>query len=124
MSLPDWVNSFAAQAAQAPGAGLPWLSAVRQRALDRFAQEGWPTTRIEAWHHTSLALLEQQSFAPQKSASAAELVASVRQQEDGYFLVFVDGHYDAALSHLNELPAGVRLSSLSTCRDQDAAGLW
>lgn len=120
MSLPDWVNSFAAQAAQAPGAGLPWLSAVRQRALDRFAQEGWPTTRIEAWHHTSLALLEQQSFAPQKSASAAELVASVRQQEDGYFLVFVDGHYDAALSHLNELPAGVRLASLSTCLEQDA----
>ncbi|MGE8548359.1 MAG: Fe-S cluster assembly protein SufD [Alcaligenes sp.] len=122
MSLPDWVNDFAAQAAQRPGAALPWLSALRQRALDRFAQEGWPTTRIEAWHHTSLALLEQQRFAPRTQGLAAELVKAVRQQEDGYFLVFVDGRYDASLSSIGVLPAGARLGSLAQCIEQD--GDW
>lgn len=122
MSLPVWVNDFAVQAAQRPGAALPWLSALRQRALDRFAQEGWPTTRIEAWHHTSLALLEQQSFVPRAQGEAAELVRSVRQQEDGYFLVFVDGRYDASLSAVGALPAGARLGALSVCIEQD--GEW
>lgn len=120
MSLPDWVTDFAAQAAQRPGAALPWLSALRQRALDRFAQEGWPTTRIEAWHHTSLALLEQQNFAPAAQSEAADLVNTVRQQEDGHFLAFVDGRYDAALSTVGALPAGARLGALSACIEQDA----
>ena len=31
------------------------LQAIRERGADRFAQLGWPTTRLEEWRYTNLA---------------------------------------------------------------------
>ena len=114
-----WLAVFRAQAATLSGAGLPWLAALRQRAIERFADEGWPTSRIESFRHTSLAFLAQQRFVAAQPAGATpagvqEAVAQLRRDEPGsHWLVFVDGVFVPALSAPGSLPAGAQVGSLS-----------
>src|SRR5690606_41336028 len=120
-SVQSWVDDFAARHAQLPGAGLPWLAAMRQRAIDRFAAEGWPTTKHEDWRHTSLAPLQQLSFdlhaAP---VDVAVLVRELRGDEGGCWLVFVDGRHAPALGQLGTLPSGVRIGTLADALAHEA----
>ncbi|HLU79220.1 MAG TPA: Fe-S cluster assembly protein SufD [Burkholderiaceae bacterium] len=120
-AVQSWLAEFSARNAQLAGADLPWLAAMRQRAIDRFAAEGWPTTRQEDWRHTSLAALEQASF----DLSAAPLdirqsLSALRGDEDGHWLVFVDGRHAPELSDVGALPAGVRVDSLAQALKTDA----
>ncbi|MCC7059534.1 MAG: Fe-S cluster assembly protein SufD [Burkholderiaceae bacterium] len=110
-----WLGVFRARTVSLPGAALPWLGALRQRAIERFADEGWPTNRMDDWRHTSLAFLAQQGFAEAApAASAGEAVARLRGDDDsGHWLVFVDGHFAPAWSEVRALPAGARVGALS-----------
>ena len=98
-----------------PGQQAPWLAALREQALERFAEHGYPTPREEAWKYTNLApLLAGKSFEPAAAIDGAAGLAI-----DAYLLapdlprlVFVDGHYAADLSSVSALPAGVEVSSL------------
>ncbi|HUG58063.1 MAG TPA: Fe-S cluster assembly protein SufD [Candidimonas sp.] len=108
-----WVADFTAREQGLAGANVPWLAAMRKRAIERFADEGWPSTKQESWRHTSLAVLEQQSFLPAAKVSAAALAQEVRQGEPGHWLVFVDGQYAAELSDIGSLPAGAEVRPLS-----------
>lgn len=108
-----WVADFTAREQGLAGANVPWLAAMRKRAIERFADEGWPSTKQESWRHTSLAVLEQQSFLPTAKVSAAALAQEVRQGEPGHWLVFVDGQYAAELSDIGSLPAGAEVRPLS-----------
>lgn len=121
-SLPTWVNPFVEQVAyQAQSA--TWLSQLRQQALERFTTEGWPTSRLEAWRHTSLALMEQKSYElAQDSRVAAELVAASKQDEDAYWLTFINGQFDATASTL-ETEAGLRLASVAQLLQDEPATL-
>lgn len=122
-ALQTWVADFSARApgllgaghtgAAHTGAGLPWLSSMRGRALDRFAAEGWPTTRLEDWRHTSLAVLAQHSFVAPGQTAAADRLAQLRQNEAGQWLVFVDGQYAKDLSDVASLPAGAYVGNLA-----------
>src|SRR5690606_34917209 len=107
------VADFAARGQGLTGANVPWLAAMRKRAIERFASQGWPTTKQENWRHTSLATLEQQTFLPAAQASVADLVSQVRANEPGHWLVFTDGRFDAALSDIGELPSGAQVLALS-----------
>ncbi|MFO1299996.1 MAG: Fe-S cluster assembly protein SufD [Burkholderiaceae bacterium] len=126
--IDTWLAAFRTQAATLSGAGLPWLAAIRQRAIERFADEGWPTNRMEGFRHTSLAFLAQQRFAAaaqpaaSAAASAQAAVAQLRREEagkaggdatGGHWLVFVDGVFAPALSAIGALPAGARVDALS-----------
>jgi Fe-S cluster assembly protein SufD len=117
-TVQTWVTGFTAHARSSAGANLPWLTAMRQRAIERFAAEGWPTSRQEAWRHTSLAVLEQQSFLDAGKPSAAQFAQQLRGDEPGHWLVFVDGCYMPELSDVGSLPAGARVQSLSEALDQ------
>src|SRR5690606_20376250 len=120
-SVQSWLADFSARHQQLPGAKLPWLAAMRQRAMDRYAAEGWPTTKKEDWRHTSLALLEQANFNTQPQAvDASDIVRTLRADEDGHWLVFVDGRYEPALSEPGSLPAGVRLGTLADALAHEA----
>src|SRR5690554_653582 len=92
-TVQTWVTGFTAHARSSAGAKLPWLAATRQRAIERFAAEGWPTSRQEAWRHTSLAVLEQQSFLDAGKPSVAQFAQQLRGDEPGHWLVFVDGRH-------------------------------
>lgn len=129
-AIDTWVRDFHARAAQLPGAQLPWLTGLRQRAIERFADEGWPTRRRENWHHTSLAFMEGETFAA-ASASAdtmsehpAAILARLRDDnaEPGHWLVFVGGRHASTLSAIGALPAGATLTSLADALAQKAEG--
>ncbi|NYT44823.1 Fe-S cluster assembly protein SufD [Pollutimonas thiosulfatoxidans] len=118
--LQSWVNDFSAREQALAGAGMPWLAAMRKRAIQRFADEGWPTTRQEAWRHTSLAALGSQQFASDSTAAeqgVADLVQQLRRDEPGHWLVFIDGRYAAGLSDVGSLPAGATITTLAQAFD-------
>jgi Fe-S cluster assembly protein SufD len=75
---------------------------------------------MEAWRHTSLAGLAQETFEDGDAMDVAALVRSVRQDEAGHWLVFVDGRYDAALSAVGALADGVVAQPLSLAMDSHA----
>jgi Fe-S cluster assembly protein SufD len=76
--LPAWVTEYAQTLAEAPA----WLNSQRQQALERFAAEGWPTTKQENWHHTSLVFLEQAAYQRPVSADAAAQVKALQHAEE------------------------------------------
>ena len=128
MSAVDfWLGRHRDLAASLPGAELPWLARLRETAIDRFADEGWPTMRRENWRHTSLAFMAQQALAVREAAATEAIVADLRARyrtvqgpenevacaADGHWLVFVDGRLAPALSSIGSLPSGVRIGSLA-----------
>ena len=79
MSAVDiWLTRHRDAAADLPGASLPWLVRLREEAIDRFADEGWPTTRRENWRHTSLAFMGQQALAVSEAVAPGAIVAELR----------------------------------------------
>ncbi|RPH67816.1 MAG: Fe-S cluster assembly protein SufD, partial [Burkholderiales bacterium] len=113
--IDTWLAAFRTQAAGLPGAGLPWLATIRQRAIERFADEGWPTNRLENWRHTSLAFLGQQRFVVAQAGSSPQAaIDGLRSgDEGGHWLVFVDGVFAPAMSAIGALPAGAQVCALS-----------
>ncbi len=112
-NLPSWAGEYATRQAAGAASVPAWLSTVRQRALERFGDEGWPTVKQEAWHHTSLATLQQQEFALPEQAGHAGIVQPYTDADPGLWMVFVDGIYAPALSRLGTLPRGVTVKSLT-----------
>jgi len=120
-AVDTWISDFSARQGQLPGAGLPWLDAMRKRAIERFAAEGWPTTRLEDWRHTSLAPLEQASFDTQaRPQDVSEMVRALIGDDTGHWLVFVDGRYEPGLGRLGTLCAGVRLGTVADALAHEA----
>ncbi|MCD9473004.1 Fe-S cluster assembly protein SufD, partial [Photobacterium phosphoreum] len=114
----NWVAGFQAGSKVLEANVAPWLQPLRHRAFDRFMTEGWPVTKQENWHHTSLANLALQVFYPTAQSSddhqaAAHALKEMRQGESGHWLVFVNGHFSSKLSDIGVLPAGVQLLPLS-----------
>ena len=142
MSAVDlWQASFREASASLPGSGVPWLARLRTQAIERFADEGWPSSRLERWRHTSLLFLNNERFALSAQAadeaagrraltalqavgvSAAAPAGEVGPGEGDHWLVFVDGHHLPSLDQLGDLPAGVTLQSLSTALAANADAL-
>ena len=89
------------------GALLP----LRAKSIEHFAAAGFPTTKDEEWAFTNIAPLTRINFALADSTTAPVVLDDYRYGLNG--LVFVDGHFALAHSHLNGLSAGVRVERLS-----------
>ncbi len=103
-----------------------WLGALRRKALERFADLGFPTTRDEEWRYTSVAPIAKTPF--RVAASRRRNGVSRRDLEHVLFggpectlLVFVNGHYAPELSHLLPLPEGVKAGSLADFLEREPA---
>lgn len=90
----------------------------RVQAMEAALQAGLPHARSEAWKYTPLRNLERRRYAaPQPGVFDAALLATIPVPR----LVFNNGRYDAALSDLSGLAAGVTLQPLSQLlADEDA----
>ena len=81
-----------------------------------FTELGYPTTRNEDWHYTNPSELAEGGFSlggrTTGKVTAADLHAFTFAQP-WPLLVFVNGRFDAALSRLDALPAGMRVQPLS-----------
>ncbi|MBI4464184.1 MAG: Fe-S cluster assembly protein SufD [Acidobacteria bacterium] len=97
-----------------------WLRQIRQEAIQRFAEMGFPTTRLEEWKYTNVAPIAKvpfQSSTPEEPCSrCTRLSESARapgMDFPGIRLVFYNGCYCEDLSSLSDLPSSVKAGSLA-----------
>jgi Fe-S cluster assembly protein SufD len=109
-------QAFQLQQTQSGAPG--WVSRLRENAMARFEELGFPTTKEEEWKYTNVAPLIKQGFTPIISDSApidlTELSSFVAPECQDSQLVFVNGKLRADLSSLSSLPADVVAIDLAT----------
>lgn len=99
-----------------------WLSPVRRAAIERFHALGFPTTRNEDWHFTSVTPIAETTWRPSPEAEPVGHLAiepHLFGHPDWSHAVFVNGRYMPGLSRLSGLPAGVRVVSLAQGMDDE-----
>jgi Fe-S cluster assembly protein SufD len=93
-----------------------WLARMRRDAANRFAEAGFPHTRVEEWRYTSLSRFARVPF---ELASARATVTRDALEQVSFpvyacsLYVFVDGIHRPELSAPRALAAGVRVLSLA-----------
>ena len=112
-------------AAALPGAGLPWLDALRDEGR-RLSADGLPSTRMEAWKYTNLAPLAELDFrSPELGGEVlpADLGPGAFDALEGPSLVFVNGRLSTRHSRFEGLPAGLHACGLAQGLADDPAGV-
>ena len=116
--MPSAAESYVAafdelNAAEAPSA----LKSLRRAAFERFAALGFPTTKNEDWHFTSVSSIADQEFALLASPTGdvhRSALAPYLFDTSSHVMAFVNGRFDASLSNVKSLPAGVKLVDLGS----------
>ncbi len=126
--VPDVTTPYAEQfdafSANGGGEGPSWLPALRKKAFERFSALGFPTTRDEDWHFTSVTPIAERTF---KAVKPAPTTLTLRDlgpylvDAEWHRLVFVNGRLEPALSHFAGLPAEVQLAPLSEMLREEPA---
>ncbi|MGH7545249.1 MAG: Fe-S cluster assembly protein SufD, partial [Gemmatimonadota bacterium] len=120
-----YVEAFGPFVKRLDGRGASWLHPIREAALARFAELGFPTTKVEDWRFTNTAPIADTAFRPPRAdpgrVSRKRLAAFDLPGGDAPTLVFVNGHFAPALSRPGSLPKGVRVASLLEAIDSDRA---
>lgn len=106
-----------------PGAGRPWIDALRRRAATEFSAAGLPTPRLEEWKYTNLRSLARHRFGVPDAAApvAIDRLPSLLPTTGGPRAIFVQGRFRPELSRTEGLPEGVRFGSLAQAIDADDA---
>ena len=121
MTYIDQYQTFAREARRtAPS----WLGSMRQCAIERFDALGFPTTKNEDWHFTSVGPIVEAAYpvrtAPGGEVKPEDLEPFTFGATEWPTIVFVNGVFSPALSSLDNVPEGVRVSDLATAiRDGD-----
>ena len=92
-----------------------WLRDLRDNAFVRFSKVGFPTSRDEDWRFTNLAAFVRTPFrlAQRREVRITDSdLGAWRLKDAAAQIVFVDGHFEPALSKLNPLPKGVEIDGL------------
>ncbi len=112
-----YLEGFAGFEKTAPGADLHWLKSLRQEAIQKFQELGFPTLKDEDWRFTNLAPITKSSFSILDNGidkvSSTDLIPFQFGDELITELVFVNGHFTQELSKTTELPNGVVVKSLA-----------
>ena len=88
---------------------------LRQEAMTRFSQLGFPTTRLEDWRFTNVERIAKSQFelADEATVSAAQFEALSFSTLSGPRLIFVNGRFAPALSNTDgAIQAGVTVENL------------
>ena len=117
MTQQAYLEDFQSLADDAEVEAPRWLREVRRAAMDRFGALGFPTTKNEDWHFTSVSAIaeaEFRAFQAGGEVEAADLAPFRFGATDWTELVFVNGRYAPELSSVDRLPAGLRVADLAT----------
>lgn len=105
----------AAQASNGPA--VAWLTQLRSQAAAHLSELSLPTTHDEDWRFTDLSALLEVTIAGTGELAqplAADAIASFSLPESSTSqCVFINGYYQAAVSNLTGLPAGVFVGNLA-----------
>jgi len=92
------------------------VQSMREAAFDTFRRLGFPTTKNEDWHFTSVAPIVEHDYlyitTPSGDVPPSALAPFMFGQSDWHTLVFVNGRYAPELSNLGALPRGLSLLDL------------
>ena len=117
-----YLRSFEAFSRNGGAAAPEWARSLRLSGITRFESLGFPTTRNEDWHFTSVAPITEREFAPLTSSVPARVtraqLAPFTFSDDWHQIVFVNGRFDATLSDLGALPDGVQVLPLAKAYDE------
>lgn len=108
-------------------AGPEWLQSLRAQGMDRFEALGFPTTKNEDWHFTSVAPIAERMFHVARAGEAgissegstagivarADLERFTFGQPAWHTLVFVNGEFSPDLSSCAGAGEKVRVNSLA-----------
>jgi Fe-S cluster assembly protein SufD len=91
-----------------------WVQRLRQSALKRFEELGFPTTQEEEWKYTNVAPIAKGKFEPAFESSGVALKLDAARLREFLYeearrsqLVFVNGFYSPELSSVEALPEAV-----------------
>jgi len=112
MSTDRYLSTFARLRQDEPAGAASWTAALREEAIARFAELGFPDVHQEEWRKTSVAPILKVPFEPQVAPAANGFTAETIERFtfeplECSHLVFVNGHYVPSLSRLRPFPAGV-----------------
>ena len=122
-----YLRQFAEARRFLPGSGLPWLDALREEAISRFGDGGFPTPKVEAWKFTNLGPLAHTAFRSLDTRAAPALrkaeLSAYRLTPDCHLVVLVNGRFRPDLSDLDRLPDGTRVVTLGAAKEDDLRAL-
>jgi Fe-S cluster assembly protein SufD len=98
---------------------VPWLELVRNSAMDRFEQLGFPTVHEENWKYTNLAPLAKQGFVPATRTDEISInpAGFVYPETTKAHLVVVNGFFSEELSDKTGLDNVVAIDLLTAVAD-------
>ncbi|MCF7849599.1 MAG: Fe-S cluster assembly protein SufD [Kiritimatiellales bacterium] len=98
-----------------------WLKAMRDAAIADFERLGFPTSKEELWRFTNVTPLAEQRF----EAASNGWKTDVRdfQGLETVRIAFVNGIFSAEHSHLEALPDGATIQSLTAVLSEDPVRL-
>jgi Fe-S cluster assembly protein SufD len=114
----DWyISNFKQFEKRMNGEATSHLHSIRKKAIERFADLGFPTTKDEEWKYTDISpltkvnfshLFEQSTNGITKNSLAPFTFGEIQSHQ----IVFVNGKFAPELSIIGSLPRGVTLKSL------------
>jgi Fe-S cluster assembly protein SufD len=108
------------------GSAPAFLQTLRKQGMARFQALGFPTTKNEDWHFTSVAPIAERTFRPAAAGGVIEKADIDRFNfgESGWHtLVFVNGAFSKELSSNAPLGNKVRVTSLASAIKAGTAGI-
>lgn len=111
-----WQDQFNTFSASVGATAQPSANAMRKNAIERFMQLGFPTTKNEDWHFTSVAPIVEREFTFVPARTGDVTRADLEQFGFGagwHSAVFVNGRFAPELSDLGGLDQGVRVLPLA-----------
>ncbi|MEY4769028.1 MAG: hypothetical protein RL637_1667, partial [Pseudomonadota bacterium] len=89
-----------------------WFNHLRQMAIRKFEKNGFPSTQMEEWRYTHLAMLQRKNFSLATYQSLNNDLALFKpfQLQNCYHFVLVDGFFRSEYSYL---PQNIATGSIS-----------
>ena len=119
-TLQAQASAFAAASVESAPAPLTTLRAAGAEA---FARLGFPTTRSEDWKYTSVSAIANTPFVAAQDRAVGTIDATALEPYTfggtWPLIVFLNGRYAPALSHISALPDGVRVMTLASAAQQE-----
>jgi Fe-S cluster assembly protein SufD len=115
--LADWERFMA----ERPRSESAALAALRRRAIERFAELGFPSQRQEEWRFIDFAALARLVFRRDEAGefTPAEAEVAPHRIPGAIELVFANGRYLPQLSRVEGLPAGAAVTGLAELLARD-----
>jgi Fe-S cluster assembly protein SufD len=112
-----YIANFKQYEASAAASAPAWVREIRNSAIDRFAEQGFPTTKNEDWRFTRVRPLLQHDFRLldefSQNGFSAERLGDLSFRDTGcHRLVFLNGHFAENLSSVGQLSDGLNITSL------------